>query len=350
MFLLYFVGIPKMLRRSLVVLFAGLAFCCNLAGRMKKLLDNIAFWVIYGTWYGLSLLPLWVHYLFSDILFVVIAYVLRYRHRVISRNLSIAYPDKSDKELKKLRMQFYRHFCDILVETVKYTSITDKNIMRRMTFKNSEQVAEILNSGQSIALLLGHYGNWEWVSSLVLWVRPLVTNNTAMGQIYHPLENQVINRVVLKTRDRMKSDSVAKNGTLRWIIENKRNGRPTILGYINDQVPKWENIHHWLTFLNHKDTPVFTGIERIVHSQNQAAVYIDVKRVGRGRYECEFQVITRDPSTMGEFELTDIYFQRMEQTINRAPQYWLWSHNRWKRTREEFDRRFKVVNGRVVEK
>jgi KDO2-lipid IV(A) lauroyltransferase len=201
-----------------------------------------------------------------------------------------------------------------------------------------------------VALLLGHYGNWEWVSSLVLWVRPLITNNTVMGQIYHPLENRVINRVVLKARSRMGSDNVSKKETLRWILGNKREGRPTILGYINDQVPKWENIHHWLTFLNHPDTPVFTGIERIVHSQNQAVVYVDVKRVGRGHYECEFQVITRDPSTMGEFELTDIYFQRMEQTINRAPQYWLWSHNRWKRTREEFDRRFKVVGGRVVEK
>ena len=317
---------------------------------MKKALDNIGFWMIYGAWYGLSLLPLWVHYLFSDVLFVIVAYVLRYRHRVISKNMRIAYPDKSDKELKKLRMQFYRHFCDILVETVKYTSITDKNIMRRMTFTGSEAVAEILNSGQSVALLLGHYGNWEWVSSLVLWVRPLITNNTVMGQIYHPLENRVINRVVLKARSRMGSDNVSKKETLRWILGNKREGRPTILGYINDQVPKWENIHHWLTFLNHPDTPVFTGIERIVHSQNQAVVYVDVKRVGRGHYECEFQVITRDPSTMGEFELTDIYFQRMEQTINRAPQYWLWSHNRWKRTREEFDRRFKVVGGRVVEK
>ena len=317
---------------------------------MKKFFENIAFWGLYGMWYGLSLLPMWVHYLFSDILFVIIAYVLHYRRRVISKNLSVAYPDKSEKEIKKLRMQFYRHFCDILVETVKYTSISDKNIMRRMPFKNSEQVAEILNSGQSIALLLGHYGNWEWVSSLVLWVRPHITNNTVMGQIYHPLENPVINRVVLKARDRMKSDCVSMKETLRWIITNKREGRPTILGYINDQVPKWENIHHWLTFLNHPDTPVFTGIERIVHSQNQAVVYVDVKSVGRGRYECEFQVITRDPSTMSEFELTDIYFQRMEQTINRAPQYWLWSHNRWKRTREEFDRRFKVVNGRVVPK
>ena len=316
---------------------------------MKKILNNIAFWAIYGTWYGLSLLPLWLHYLFSDILFVFMAYVLRYRRRVISKNLRNAYPDKSEQERKKLRTQFYRHFCDILVETVKYTSISDKNIMRRMTFKNSEQVAEILNSGQSIALLLGHYGNWEWVSSLVLWVRPLITNNTVMGQIYHPLENEVIDRVVLKTRGRMGSDSVSMKETLRWILGNKRDGRPTILGYINDQVPTWHNIHHWLTFLN-QETPVFTGIERIVHSQNQAVVYLDVKKLKRGHYDCEFQVITRDPSAMGEFELTDIFFSRMEQTINRAPQYWLWSHNRWKRTREEFDRRFKVVNGRVVEK
>ena len=317
---------------------------------MKTFFKNIAFWVIYGTWYALSLMPLWLHYLFSDLLYLVLAYVLRYRHRVVWKNLKTSYPDKSDKELKTLQRGFYRHFCDILVETVKYTSITDRNIMRRMTFKGADKVAEILNSGQSVALLLGHYGNWEWVSSLVLWVRPLITNNTVMGQIYHPLENEVINRVVLKTRDRMKSDSVSMKETLRWIIGNKRDGRPTILGYINDQVPKWENIHHWLTFLNHPDTPVFTGIERIVHSQNQAAVYLDVKCVGRGRYDCEFQVITRNPGEMGEFELTDIYFQRMEQTINRAPQYWLWSHNRWKRTREEFDRRFKVVNGRVVEK
>ena len=317
---------------------------------MKKAFNDIAFWVVYGTWYALSLLPLWVHYLFSDVLFVVIAYVLRYRRRVITNNLSSSYPEKSAKDIKKLRTQFYRHFCDILVETVKYTSITDKNIMRRISFKNSEQVAEILNSGQSIALLLGHYGNWEWVSSLVLWLRPLVTNNAAMGHIYHPLENEVINRVVLKARSRVPSENVSKKETLRWILGNKREGRPSILGYINDQVPKWENIHHWLTFLNHKDTPVFTGIERIVHSQNQAVVYVDVKRLGRGRYECEYQVVTRDPSTMGEFELTDIYFKLMEQTINRAPQYWLWSHNRWKRTREEFDRRFKVMNGRVVEK
>ena len=315
---------------------------------MKKALENIAFWAVYGTWYLLSLLPLWVHYLFSDILFVLVAYVLRYRHRVIWKNLRNSYPEKSDKEIKILQRQFYRHACDLIAETVKYTTMSRKNIMRRMVFKGNEQVAEILNSGQSIALLLGHYGNWEWVTSLALWLPPL-TRDVMLGELYHPLQNKVMDRVVLKMRSRMEPVCVPKNDTLRWLIGNKQADRPTMLGYINDQVPKWENIHHWLTFLN-QETPVFTGIERITRQLNQAVVYIDVKRLRRGYYECEYQVITRDPSTMGEYELTDIYFQRMEQTINRAPQFWLWSHNRWKRTREEFDRRFKVVNGRVVEK
>ena len=316
---------------------------------MKKVLDNIAYWAVCGTWYALSLLPLWVHYLFSDVLFLLVAYVLRYRHRVIWKNLKDSYPDKSETELKRLQRQVYHHMCDLIAETIKYSTISHKHIMRRMTFKGSEQVGEILNSGQSIALLLGHYGNWEWVTSLALWLPPM-RDGVALGQLYHPLENKVMDRVVLKVRNRMGPVCVPKNDTLRWLIGHKQAGNPSMLGYINDQVPKWENIHHWLTFLNHKNTPVFTGIERIVHSQNQAVVYLDVKRVGRGRYECEYQVITRDPSTMGKFELTDIYFKLMEQTINRAPQYWLWSHNRWKRTREEFDRRFKVVNGRVVEK
>ena len=316
---------------------------------MKKTLDNIAFWAINVLWHGLSLLPMWLHHLFSDVLYVLVAVIVRYRRNVIMKNLRNAYPEKTDKELKAMKRGFYRHFCDILVETVKYTTISDRNIMRRMTFKGSEQVAEILNSGQSVALLLGHYGNWEWVSSLVLSLRPLLHNNSVMGQIYHPLKNKVMNRLVLKTRGRMHSDSVAMNETLRWILGNKRDGRPTILGYINDQTPSWHNIHHWLNFLN-QETPVFTGIERIVRSQQQAAVYLDVKRVGRGRYECEYHVITRDPDKLGEFELTDTYFRLLEQTINRAPQYWLWSHNRWKRTREEFERRFKVVDGRVIEK
>ena len=315
---------------------------------MKKVINDIAFWAIYGTWYALSLLPMWVHYLLSDILYLLVAYIFSYRHRVIWKNLSNSYPDKSEKELKSLQRKCYRHMCNMVAETVKYTTISRKNIMRRMTFKGVEQVVEILNSGQSIALLLGHYGNWEWVTSFALWLPPMECDYI-LGQLYHPLKNKVMDRVVLKMRNRMGPVCVPKNDALRWIIGNKHEGRTTMLGYINDQVPKWENIHHWLTFLN-QETPVFTGIERITRQQQQAVVYVDVKCLKRGFYECEFQVITREPKSMRDMEITDEYFRRFEQTINRAPQYWLWSHNRWKRTREEFDRRFRVVNGRVVGK
>ena len=212
---------------------------------MKTALNNIAYWMLAAVWYGLSLLPMWIHYLFSDILFVLVAYVLRYRHRVVLKNLRNAYPDKSEQEIKLLQRGFYRHFCDVLVESVKFATLSRKNIMRRMTYTGGEEVGEILNSGQSIALLLGHYGNWEWATSLVLWLPPL-QREVAFGQIYHPLENSVFDRLMLKVRNRMGSVSVSTRETLRWIIGNEREGRPTMLGYINDQVPTWHNIHHWL--------------------------------------------------------------------------------------------------------
>jgi len=315
---------------------------------MKKALNNLAYYLLNGILHILSPLPMWLHYVFADILYVLAAYVIRYRRHVIVTNLHNAYPEKSDEEIERLVRQFYRHFCDIIVETVKYATISRRNIMRRMTFTGCEQVAEILNSGQSIALLLGHYGNWEWVTSFALWLPP-VQRDVILGQLYHPLENKAFDRVVLKMRNRMGPVCVPMQESLRWVIGNKNEGRVTMLGYINDQVPLWRNIHHWLQFLN-QETPVFTGVERITRQQHQAVVYLDVKCPRRGYYECEFQVMTRDPDSLDEYAITNDYFARMEQTINRAPQYWLWSHNRWKRTHEEFDRRFQVINGRVVER
>jgi len=242
---------------------------------MKKALDNLAYYLLCGIWYSLSLLPLWLHYVFADVLYVLLAHVIGYRRHVVDTNLHNAYPDKSDAEVKQLRRQFYRHFCDIVAETVKYSTMRKRNIMRRMTFKGCEQIAEILDSGQSIALLLGHYGNWEWVTSFALWLPP-VKRDVVLGQLYHPFENKVFDRVALKMRNRMGPVCVPTQEALRWIIGNKNEGRVTMLGYINDQVPLWHSIHHWLRFLN-QETPVFTGIERITRQQRQAAVYLEVK-------------------------------------------------------------------------
>jgi len=315
---------------------------------IKNILNNIGFYLVYGFWYALSLLPMWLHYVLGDILGWLLGSVVGYRRKVIRRNLANAYPDKSEAERRDIERGFYRYFGEYIAETVKFASMSEKSINRHITFEGVDKLNEILNSGQSIALMLGHYGNWEWVTSLASHVSA-PDQTVALGQIYHPLENPVMDRVMLRVRNRFASKCISMNDTLRWVIGHKHEGHVTMVGYISDQVPLWWNIHHWLTFLN-QDTPVFTGVERIARKQHQAVAYVDVFRVSRGHYRCEMRILTREPQDLPPYEVTNRYFAALEQTINRAPQYWLWSHNRWKRTHAEFDRRYQVVNGRVIER
>ena len=311
---------------------------------MKNILHSIAYYILYGTWYLLSLLPMWVHYCLSDVLYVIVAHVIHYRRAVIRRNLAAAFPEKTDNERHYLERQFYHFFCDYIAESVKFATMNHSNVMQRMVFHGTEQVIKILAEGQDVALMLGHYGNWELVTSLRLWMKD---PDCGYGHIYHPLENQIFDRLFLSVRNRMGSHSIAMNDTLRFIHNHHSRNHCTLIGYISDQVPTWQNIHHWLTFLN-QETPVFTGVERIARKYNQAVVYVDVKRVSRGHYEADLQLITRNPNSLEEHEITNRYFDMLERTIKRAPQYWLWSHNRWKRTREEFNRNYEIVGGRVV--
>ncbi len=311
---------------------------------MKKALNNILYRTLYCIWYTLSMLPLSVHYALSRVLYFFLVYILHYRHKVISGNLCLAFPDKDERQIKQLQREFYSFFCDYIAETVKFATMSRDEIASRMTFEDAEPLNELVKQGRSIALMLGHYGNWEMVTSIRRCFTPV---NVGYGHIYHPLENEVMNRLFLTFRDRLGSMSVSMRETLRWLMRHEREGRPTVLGYISDQVPTWTNIHYWLTFMN-RETPVFTGVERIARKLHQAVYYVDVRCVKRGYYTARLVPITLDASQVDEHFVTDRYFELLEQTIRRAPQYWLWSHNRWKRTREEFDRNYETVNGRVV--
>ena len=306
---------------------------------------KILYYIVLAFWYMLSLLPMKVHYLLSDLLFWVLYGLLGYRKKVIEKNLKASFPEKSEEELKRIERGFYHFFCDYIAESVKLMTIRRENLRRRMVFKGAELVDEVIESGQSCAVFLGHLCNWEWVTSLPLWVTP----KTQCGQIYHPIENKDFDRLFLRSRQRMGAVCIPMADTLRKIIEFKKAGQPVVIGYISDQVPFWTNIHHWVDFLHH-DTPVLTGMERIARKVNHAVFFLDVRRVRRGYYEAEFKLITREPQKMKEFEITDIYFKLLEESIRRAPEFWLWSHNRWKRTREEFNERFEVVNGKVIPK
>ena len=306
---------------------------------------KLLYYIVFAVWYVFSLLPLRIHYVLSDLLFWLLYGVVGYRKAVIRKNLRESFPEKSEEELRKIARGYYHFFCDYIVETIKMMTISKENIRRRLTFKGTELVDEIVESGQSCAVYLGHLCNWEWVTSLPLWVTP----KAQCGQIYHPLENKEFDRLFLYSRQRFGATCIAMQDTLREIVNYRSKNQPVVIGYISDQVPFWTNIHHWVDFLHH-DTPVLTGTERIAKKVNHAVFFLDVHRVRRGYYEAEFKLITREPQKMDEFEITDIYFKLLEESIRRAPEFWLWSHNRWKRTREEFNERFDVVNGKVIPK
>ena len=308
-------------------------------------MNYFLYYILLGVWCMFSLLPLRIHYIISDFLFWLLYKVIGYRRRVVWKNLSASFPEKSQAELKDIECGFYHFLCDYFVETVKMMTISKKEIKKRMVFKGIEDLDEVIESGQSIALYLGHYCNWEWVTSMPLWVTPKVQ----CGQIYHPLENKYFDKLLLRSRQRLDALCISMQDTLREVVRYKREGQPIMIGYISDQAPNWVNIHHWVDFLN-QDTPVFTGTERIVKKMNHAVFYVDMRRIKRGYYEAEFKLMTREPKELEDFKLTDMYFDMLEKSIRRAPEFWLWSHNRWKRTRKEFNERFEVIDGKVIAK
>ncbi len=308
-------------------------------------MSNIRYRIYYTFWYLLSLLPLRVLYVLSDVAFFFIYRVVRYRLKVVRSNLRRCFPDKDDAWLRHTERQFYHYFCDYVVETAKMMTMSERQIRRRMVFTGMEPVCQALREGQSVGLYLGHVGNWEWLSSIGYWLPEGVVN----AHLYHPLEDKVMDRLFLRLRSRHSSIGIPMKETMRRLVALRQQGKTCLIGYISDQGPKWQNIHHWLTFFG-QQTPVFTGAERIVKGTHQVFAYGDMRRLRRGYYQCEVRIISREAHTLPDWQLTDRYFQELEATIRRTPHLWLWSHKRWKRTREEFDRRFEVVNGKVRKK
>ncbi len=303
---------------------------------------KILYYLTYAVLWLFSLLPMWVHYLISDGIYVIVYHLVGYRKKLVRKNLSDSFPEKSEAEIIRIEKDFYRWFCDYFVETIKLLTISRQELRRRMVFKGAELVNKLTENGQSCAVYLGHYCNWEWITSLPLWVTP----KAQCGQIYHVLENSEFDKLFLKLRQRMGAVCIPMAETLRKLAEYRQQRQPVVIGYISDQVPFWNNIHHWCPFLNH-DTPVLTGTERLARSAGHAVFYIDVERPKRGYYVAEFKLIARDPKQTEDYQLTDAYFTLLEASIRRAPQFWLWTHNRWKRTHEEFNLRYDVETGRV---
>lgn len=274
----------------------------------------------------LSWLPLPVLYLISDVCYPVLYYVVRYRRKVVRQNIARSFPEMAACERRRVERRFYRFLCDYGVETLKLLTMSEAEMKRRMVIEGVDDMERSLERCPFVFIYLGHYCNWEWISSIPLWTsRP----DTHCGQLYRPLKSQPFDGLFYQMRTRFHSVNISKYDAFRQILEMKRRGERTIIGFISDQSPKPNSIHDWVSFL-HQDTPVFTGTERIAKKVNAAVYFADVRRVKRGYYHLHLRLVTEDVRAYEDYRITEIYMEELEQIIRRQPHLWLWSHRRWK--------------------
>lgn len=282
----------------------------------------------------LSRMPLGVHYFLSDyLLFPLVYYLVRYRRKLVRIQLADSFPEKGKKELRNIERRFYHFFCDYFVETLKMETMSNEEMKRRVEFVGINEMQEtLLRQGKKFCFAyLGHYGNWEWMASFPLWLHEPWQG----AQIYHPLHNPEVDQHFLKEREKFGGRCIPMKQTLRQILTAKQEGRHEVIGFIADQAPKVQSLHHWIDFLNHK-TAVFVGNERIARQVDAAPYYIRVTRPRRGYYRAEVLPMNISPEAGEEYAITNEYARLLEEQIREQPELWLWSHDRWKRNYQKW--------------
>ncbi|HDR89221.1 MAG TPA: hypothetical protein ENN63_06290 [Bacteroidetes bacterium] len=287
------------------------------------------YYIFYSAVWLLTCLPLRVQYFISDLCFILIYYMAGYRRKIALGNLRMAFPDKSPAEIRRIARHFYRHFCDQFVETMNLMHMGEDEMIRRFRFKNPEVIDRLYRQNKSIVAVFGHYGNWEWLASLPLRFEYLSC------AIYKPLNNKYFDRLYIRLREKFGVKTIPMSLTLKKMLEYKNSGIPTITLFLTDQRPIRRNIRYWTRFLG-QPTPVLTGAERIAKKTGQAVVFFHIMKRKRGYYEVEFIPITEDPGKTPDFWITEQHTRILEKTIREQPEYWLWTHRRWRHRLERY--------------
>ncbi len=275
-----------------------------------------------GFLYLLSLLPFWMLYLISDLLFVIIYYLIGYRRKVVQENLANSFPERSEQEQRDIERKFYHYLCDLMVETVKMITISQKAVAKRLSSPNGQLMFDYFAEGRSVIGAVGHYCNWE-MGNLGL----SAYFNATLLVVYKPLSNKVFDDFFIKVRSRFGSILIAMKNTTRAMVRHKDDVTLSLL--VADQTPAKHEAFYFTEFLD-QQTAFFLGIEKLAKLTDQVVVFCDVKRLKRGYYEYTFIPITENPKQTAEYEITNNYIKCLEEMIRRTPQYWLWSHRRWK--------------------
>ena len=288
-------------------------------------MQAVWFYLLYPFLYLIACLPFRALYAFSDGLYFLIR-LSGYRRKVVLTNLRNSFPEKSEAEIQKICSEYYRYLCDLVLETIKTMRMNEQETLDRVTFHNRAWLDQYYSEKQSILIVMGHYGNWEWTG-------PAFTLCTKFDLvvIYRPLANTYFNEMMTGMRTPFGTRITPVDKTLRDMVANRN--QITATAFVADQTAPRQKAY-WTTFLN-QETAVFTGPEKLSKKFNYPVVYINVSRVRRGHYEVIPELLFENPANTGENEISEAFTRRLEIDIRRDPVPWLWSHKRWKHKRPQ---------------
>jgi KDO2-lipid IV(A) lauroyltransferase len=295
------------------------------------MLGTIGFYIFVAVNWTITLLPLRVLYVFSDLLYLVLYYILSYRKKVVYINLRNSFPDKTEKELHLIAKKFYKHLADLFIEILKQTHMSAEEHKRRVTFSNLDVLEDLLAKNRDVVAVLGHYNNWEWLSILT------ICTGYKLSPIYKPLQNKKFDNFLIGIRKKYGTNPVAMSNIIRDIIKDRKNNVRTISALVSDQTPAITEIRYWTTFLN-QETAVYTGTEKIAIKYDMAVVYFQIDKIKRGYYNMTVELLFDHTAGLPEHLITETHVKRLEKTIREKPEYWVWSHRRWKHKKP-------VING-----
>jgi Kdo2-lipid IVA lauroyltransferase/acyltransferase len=279
--------------------------------------------LVYPFLWLISILPFRLLYLFSDFIYLIVYYIVGYRKKVVFENLRLVYPEKSNQDIKDISKKFYHHFCDLIFESIKSLTISDAEMKKRFTFTNVEEVKQYENNQKSVILMCAHYANFEWIFILQTYV-----NSKGYG-VYKPLANKYFDALIKRKRAKYNSYLISTRETIPTLIKAKKDNELTISGFVADQSPKLDKTFYWKEFMD-VNVPVHTGAEMLAKKLNSAVVFFGVKKIKRGFYETTFKTIAANPKDYENYEITDTYLKLVEAQIYEAPEFYFWTHKRWK--------------------
>ncbi len=278
-------------------------------------------------------MPIGVHYWFSDwVLFPIIYYIVRYRKKLVRKNLTDSFPEKSAQEIHHIEKQFYHHFADLIVETIYGYGLSENDMRERVRFGNHELVKRLADEYGSVIVMLAHIGNWEWFTDYNR--QYLEADGLIEGTVYRHQANERMNKLMNMLRNRHGGILIEKQTILRQMILLRREGKKMVYGFLSDQKPRPEVARYWTDFLHH-DTGFLDGGEVLGRKFDYPVLYAYIRSPKRGYYEVQFEALAEQPQETAENEITALYAKRLEENIKEQPEQWLWTHNRWKWTRRK---------------